>query len=123
MNEYIDNYELTKDTEWLDAGIKYYDYLLNRRETDPDGYQGWIGPYIYDKTYWQDALVGDAILFASILDFSVLVNGDNKLKEKYGDKAMSYVETAKKMLSKSGIKEGVGILTDHSEDTLGLVNS
>lgn len=98
MGRFIDYYELTGDTEWLDAGIKYYDYLLGRREKDPDGYMGWIGPYIYDKNYWQDALVGDAILFASILDFSVLVMEDEKLREKYEDKALSYVETAKRDL-------------------------
>ncbi|MDD2380176.1 MAG: hypothetical protein PHV35_00605, partial [Mariniphaga sp.] len=65
MDRFIEYYELTGDTEWLDAGIKYYDHLLNKRETDPDGYKGWIGPYGYDKNYWQDALVGDAILFTS----------------------------------------------------------
>jgi hypothetical protein len=98
MDRFIEYYELTGGKEWLDAGIKYYDHLLDKRRTDPDGYKGWIGPYIYDKKYWQDALVGDAILFASILDFSVLVMEDEKLKAQYQDKALSYVETAKKDL-------------------------
>ena len=98
MGSFIQYYEVTGNTEWLDAGIKYYDYLLGRRETDPDGYKGWIGPYIYDKNYWQDALVGDAILFAGILDFSVLVMEDDHLRKKYRDKALSYVETAKRDL-------------------------
>ncbi|MDD4227049.1 MAG: hypothetical protein PHS40_01895 [Mariniphaga sp.] len=98
MDRFIEYYELTGDTEWLDAGIKYYDHLLNKRETDPDGYKGWIGPYGYDKNYWQDALVGDAILFTSILDFSVLVMEDEKLKAQYQDKALSYVATAKRDL-------------------------
>lgn len=31
MNRFIDYYELTGDAEWLDAGVKYYDYLLSRR--------------------------------------------------------------------------------------------
>jgi hypothetical protein len=106
MNQYVNNYELTKDTEWLDAGIKYFDLLLKKRVSDPDGYLGWFGPYIYDQTYWQDALVGDAILFAGILDFSVLVNDDKNLKKKYGQKAMSYVETAKKDVIEKWDKRG-----------------
>jgi hypothetical protein len=106
MNRFIDNYNLTGNQEWLDAGVNYYDFLLNKRDTDPDGYKGWIGPYIYDKSYWQDALVGDAILFAGILDFSVLVLEDKKLKRKYGDKARSYVETAKKDVIEKWDKRG-----------------
>ena len=82
MNQYVNNYELTEDTKWLDAGIKYYDYLIGRMIIDPDGYKSWMGPYGYDKNYWQDALVGDAILFTGILDFSVLVLEDEKLINK-----------------------------------------
>ncbi|MCA1758127.1 MAG: hypothetical protein LC658_00005, partial [Bacteroidales bacterium] len=103
---FIDNYNLTGNQEWLDAGVKYYDFLLNKRDTDPDGYKGWIGPYIYDKSYWQDALVGDAIIFAGILDFSVLVLEDKKLKKKYGDKARAYLETAKKDVIEKWDKRG-----------------
>ncbi len=96
MNRYVNNYELTKNTEWLDAGVKYYDFLIGKMMTDPDGYKGWIGKYTYDSRYFQDALVGDAILMAGILDFCVLVLEDNNLKAKYGDKANSYVKTARK---------------------------
>lgn len=98
LDQFVENYELTKDTKWLEAGIKYYDFLLGKKATDPDGYKGWIGVYGYDDNYWQDALVGDAILFDGILNFSVLVSEDKKLKKKYGDKAMLYVDAAKKDL-------------------------
>ena len=81
LDQFVENYELTKDTKWLDAGIKYYDFLIGKMATDPDGYKGWIGVYGYDDNYWQDALVGDAILIEGILDFSVLVLEDNALKE------------------------------------------
>ena len=57
MDDFIDNYQLTKNIEWLDAGITYYDFLIGKMDTDPDGYKGWIGPYEYDEKYWQDALV------------------------------------------------------------------
>jgi len=51
MDDFIDHYQLSKDREWLDAGIQYYDFLISRMDTDPDGYKGWIGPYEYDEKY------------------------------------------------------------------------
>ena len=98
MNQFVDNYELTKNIAWLDAGVQYYDWLISKMDTGPDGYKGWIGPYMYDKNYWIDSHVGDAILLNGILDFSVLVLKDKDLEKKYGDKARSYAEVAKKHL-------------------------
>ncbi|OFY43010.1 MAG: hypothetical protein A2W90_18705 [Bacteroidetes bacterium GWF2_42_66] len=106
MDQFIEYYRLTENPEWLDAGIKYYDFLLEKRATDPDGYKGWIGPYGYDKNYWQDALVGDAILFSGILDFSILVWENNELKKQYGEKALSYVVTAQKDMVEKWDKRG-----------------
>ena len=80
--------------------------------TDPDGYKGWIGVYGYDDNYWQDALVGDAILIEGILDFSVLVLEDNALKSKYGEKAQSYVEIAKRDFVEKWDKRGCWIDDD-----------
>ena len=94
MDRFLDYYELTENTDWLDAGIEYYDFLIGKMATDPDGYKGWIGVYGYDRDYWQDALVGDAILFHGILDFSVLVLENPALKDKYGEKALSYARIA-----------------------------
>ena len=37
IQEFVNNYELTKNTEWLDAGVNYYDFLISKMETDPDG--------------------------------------------------------------------------------------
>lgn len=96
MDEFVDNYALTKDAEWLDAGIQYFDFLVSKMDTDPDGYKGWIGPYGYDERFWQDSHVGDAILLTGILDFSVLVLEDKELKKKYGEKANDYVQLAAK---------------------------
>lgn len=96
MHLFIDNYELTKNTAWLDAGVHYYDFLIGKMDTDPDGYKGWIGPYIYNKKYWQDALVGDAILLNGILDFAILVAETKPLQAKYKSKAQTYVALAEK---------------------------
>ena len=98
LDEFINNYELTKDSKWLDAGIRYYDFLLGKRIADPDGYKGWIGVYEYDDNYWQDALVGEAILYEGILKFSVLVLEDKSLTKnnKYYYKANLYKEEAQR---------------------------
>jgi len=109
LDQFVENYELTKDTRWLDAGIKYYDFLISKMETDPDGYKGWIGVYGYNDNFWLDALVGDAILFDGLLNFSVLVLEDKSLKGKYQDKANIYVETAKKDFIEKWDKRGCWI--------------
>lgn len=109
MEQFLTNYELTKNTEWLDAGVKYFDFLVSKMDTDPDGYKGWIGPYGYDKRFWQDSHVGDAILLTDILDFSVLVLEDKELKKKYGDKANSYVQLAAKHFVEKYDKRGTWI--------------
>lgn len=106
LDRFVENYDLTKDSKWLDAGIKYYDFLISKMETDPDGYKGWIGVYGYDNRYWQDALVGDAILFEGILNFSVLVLEDKYLMRKYRRKATAYVELAKRDFIEKWDKRG-----------------
>jgi hypothetical protein len=109
LDEFVENYELTKDSKWLDEGIKYYDFLIGQMATDPDGYKGWIGVYGYNDSYWQDALVGDAILIEGILDFSVLVMEDNALRDKYMDKAQTYVDIAKRDFVEKWDKRGCWI--------------
>jgi hypothetical protein len=106
MQVFVDNYELTKNTEWLDAGVKYYDFLIGKMETDPDGYKGWIGEYGYDSKYDQDALIGDAIMLEGMLDFSVIVLENKDLKKKYGDKANEYVKIAAHDLIEKNDKRG-----------------
>ena len=109
IGHFLNSYELTKNTEWLDAGIKYYDFLVSKMDTDPDGYKGWIGPYGYDDRFWQDSHVGDAILLTDILDFSVLVLEDRELKKKYGEKANEYVQLASKHFVEKYDKRGTWI--------------
>ena len=98
MDQYINNYLVTNDTEWLDAGVRYFDYLISKLDTDPDGYRGWIGPYMYDDKYWIDSHVGDAILVNGLLDFSLLVMENKDLQKKYQAKADEFVALAKRDL-------------------------
>jgi hypothetical protein len=106
MDVFLNNYKITKNTEWLDAGVKYYDFLVNKMDVGPDGYKGWIGPYMYDDKYWIDSHVGDAILLGGMLEFSEYVLNDKDLKEKYGKKVMEYVELAKHDLIEKNDKRG-----------------
>lgn len=96
MNQFISYYKLSKNTEWLDAGIKYYDFLVDKMKTSPDGYKGWVGAYLSDKKYWQDVLVGDALITEGLLNFSILVLEDKDLKSQYKAKADEYVQLAEK---------------------------
>jgi 5-hydroxyisourate hydrolase-like protein (transthyretin family) len=106
MDEFVTNYKLTQDTAWLNAGIKYYEFLISQMDTDPDGYKGWIGPYAYDNRFWQDALVGDAILITGLLDFSILVLENSALKKKYGLAAYKYIDLAEKNFAQKWDKRG-----------------
>jgi len=96
MSGFLEGYEATGDTVFLDWGVKYYDALIARMAEGPDGYRGWIGPFEYNDKYWCDDHVADAILFDGILDFGLAVIRDPKLQVKYGAKVRQYVELAKK---------------------------
>ncbi|MEP7110302.1 MAG: hypothetical protein ABI760_20070 [Ferruginibacter sp.] len=95
-NQFITRYEETKNTKWLDAGFRYCDFLISRMEVSPDGYKGWVGPFLSDNRYWQDVLVGDALLFDGILDYCILVNEDNNLKKIYGVRTKAYIASVKR---------------------------
>ena len=111
MDQFLSNYKLTKNTEWLDAGVKYYDFLVGKMATAPDGYKGWIGGYLSDKKYWQDVLVGDALLTEGLLNFSVLVLEDKDLKStsKYKEKADAYIQVAEKHFAEKYDSRGTWI--------------
>jgi hypothetical protein len=94
LRAFVSGYQASGDTAWLDWGVKYYDFLIAKMETGPDGYKGWIGPYIYDQTVWCDVHVGDAILLDGLLAFSEMVLKDGTLAAKYGEAARRYVAVA-----------------------------
>jgi hypothetical protein len=102
LPDFLEQYQASGDVTYLDWGVKYYDALLGKMAEGPDGYKGWIGPYIYNSRfkgkYWCDVHVGDAILFGGILDFAYTVTRDPQLKARYGSKALEYVEQAKRNL-------------------------
>ena len=93
---FVQGYLVTGDEAWLDQAVRYFDTLAERMDEGPDGYKGFIGPYIYDGSVWGDVHVGDAILFDPMLRFSELVLVDRpELRERYGEPAERYVELAR----------------------------
>jgi hypothetical protein len=107
MDAFIENYRQTRDTVWLDWGVKYYDMLVANMDAGPDGYRGWIGPQQGSGARWSDVHVGDAILTHGILEFAVLaLKEEPQLTAAYGDKARSYVAMACKDVIEKWDKRG-----------------
>lgn len=96
LRGFLSGYEVSGDTAWLDYAVRYYDFLVSRMEIGPDGYKGWIGPYMYDNSVWCDVHVGDAILVEGMLAFAELVHSDKRLQPRYGEAARRYVAIAEK---------------------------
>jgi hypothetical protein len=95
MSQLWRGYGRTKDTAWLDWNLKYFDFLVSRMLTGPDGYKGWIGTYMYDSSVWADSHVGDALLAEGMLEFAEAVLQDPGLRDKYGAAAERYLKLAR----------------------------
>jgi len=100
MNRFVDQYRKTSDAAFLDAAVTYYNALIQKLYTSPDGYKGWVGSFIYDNKYICDVHVGDAILINPMLEFAeIIMKGNNaSLSEKYREDAQRYIQLAKKHL-------------------------
>ena len=106
---FIDYYQSTGNLAYLEAGLDYCDWLLSRMDSSPDGYKGWVGPSLYDKRYWTDVLVGDAILLDGMLDYAILVYEDRALKARYASRVDPYIATAKRDFVEKYDKRGTWI--------------
>jgi hypothetical protein len=98
LRRFVQSYKSTGDTAYLDAGVRFYEFLVGNLDTGPDGYLGWIGPYEYDESVWCDVHVGDAVLFDGLLGFSEVVLADSKLEARYAEPATKYVALARRNL-------------------------
>jgi hypothetical protein len=106
---FVNGYRAWGDTSWLDKGGEYFDWLASLMETAPDGYKGWIGPFIYNGIAWCDVHVGDAILVNPMLDFAELVLKDESLEGVYGEQARRYVQIAERDLLEKWDSRGTWI--------------
>ena len=93
--------------EWLEPTERILNMLANKMAVGPDGYKGFIGPYIYnEKEHWCDVHVGDAILIKHMLHFAVIIHQNPALKAKYGTSAERFVQIAKRDLIEKWEKRG-----------------
>ncbi|MBT3344719.1 MAG: hypothetical protein HN712_27950 [Gemmatimonadetes bacterium] len=59
----------SEERAFLEAGVIYFDALIGKLHTSPDGFKGWVGPFIYDESVIGDVHVGDAILVNPMLEW------------------------------------------------------
>ncbi len=97
-DSFVDGYQTHGDGAWLDGAARYFDWLVSLMAVGPDGYRGFIGPYIYDTQYWADVHVGDAILINPMLRFAEVVLGDQSLEAVHGARARRYIALAERDL-------------------------
>lgn len=91
----------TGETAYLDAAVTYFDSLRGRMHTSPDGWKGWVGPYIYDTSVIGDVHIGDAILINHMLAFALYLDELPAAEaESYRQKAAEYVDLARHIADK-----------------------
>jgi len=101
----------TATDDWLEPTERILNMLADKMAVGPDGYKGFIGPYIYnEKEHWCDVHVGDAILIEHMLHFASIIHHNSHLKEKYGKSADRFVGIAKKDLFEKWEKRGTFIV-------------
>jgi hypothetical protein len=106
MGQFVEAYEASHDTAWLDMGVKFYDWCVDKMLAGPDGYKGFVGPMEDHPNLWIDVHVGDAVMMDRMLEFSELVKKNPVLQAKYGEAASKYVAIAKKDLIEKWDKRG-----------------
>lgn len=108
IDTFADHFERTGDPAYLEAACSYFDALIAKMHRSPDGYRGFVGPYIYDKQFICDVHVGDAILINPMLRVAELVLKSEHSGQLTGlqEQAKSYVALAKKDLIEKWDKRG-----------------
>ena len=99
--EIMPGVRLWKNDTWMEPTEKTLLMIASTMQEGPDGYKGFIGPYIHPdfaEKIWHDTHVGDAILIKHMLDFAIIVKENPELREKYGESADKFVDIAKKDL-------------------------
>ena len=92
----------SSDLAYLDGAQRYFDALMGKLHTSPDGRKGWVGPYIYDESVIADVHIGDAILVNHMLAFALYVRSElpEDARASYAEGAQAYVELAEHIVAK-----------------------
>lgn len=92
----------TGDLAYLDAARTYFDALIAKLHTSPDGRKGWVGPYIYDPSAIADVHIGDAILLNPMLEFALFVRTELEAAQRapYAAAVRAYIDLAQHISAK-----------------------
>ena len=97
--------------DWMVPTESILNKLADKMATGPDGYKGFIGPYMYNEhQHWCDVHVGDAILIKHLLHFAIIVHKNPALKAKYGKSARRFVDIARHDLIEKWEKRGTFVV-------------
>lgn len=103
----MDYCEHNPDETVMERTEQLLNKLLAKMAVGPDGYKGFIGPYIYNtKDYACDVHVSDAILLSHALTFAMIVHDHPELSGKFGKSAIYFLHTAKRDLIEKWNKRG-----------------
>jgi hypothetical protein len=92
----------TGNQAYLDGAGTYLDALIAKMHTSPDGWRGWVGPYIYDSSVLGDVHIGDAILANHMLAFALYVRQELPAAQRhsYEVRAQAYIDLAQHIIDK-----------------------
>lgn len=99
-------FQLTGDTRWLDLLTDWTDAWIRRGVTEPDGYLGWpkVGAAGTDvdnlDSFYADSLLGEAMVLRPVVLTSAAILKAPALTARYGVKARSYLELARRTFEK-----------------------
>ena len=99
LDQLMERCRQTPTEEWLAPTEKILNTMFDKMSEGPDGYKGFVGPYIYnEKEFWCDVHVSDAILCGHALTFAMIVHDKPELKAKYQKSYDRFIAVVKKDL-------------------------
>ncbi|MCL2744943.1 MAG: hypothetical protein FWE67_13950 [Planctomycetaceae bacterium] len=122
ISQLMDKCKQTPTDELLLPTEKILNTMFNKMSEGPDGYYGFVGPYIYNNEYWCDVHVSDAILTGHALTFAMLIHDKPELKKKYKTSYDRFIAVAKTNLIEKWDKRNTyfedGPFAGYSEGTM-----
>ena len=98
LSQLFERIRQTPTEEWLDPTEKILNTMFDKMSEGPDGYKGFVGPYIYNNELWCDVHVSDALLVSHALTFAMIVHDKPELKAKYQESYDRFIAIARKDL-------------------------
>jgi hypothetical protein len=106
LTGYYNGYLATGDANWVGRLVNWTDALVRREVPEPDGYVGWPMFGGAETTienlnsYDMDSMAGEAMAFTPIVLMARTILDTPALNARYGAKAQSYIDLAKRLYGK-----------------------